>query len=96
MFGMSRKVVTEVNAIVEQALGVRTEIATVNPKEGVALAEAKYQRVWRALGELRVAVFTGTVDAHAVRRQKADLEDELERAGKALQAAMAEDANLQP
>jgi hypothetical protein len=62
--------------------------------ERLEIARAVYDRAKAALGKLRVEIFTGLADPHVARRQKADLEDELERAGRALQDAMLAGVNL--
>jgi hypothetical protein len=90
MFGMSWKVVTEVN----QVQAAEQDPRPVGPKERLERARAEYDRAKAALGKLRVAVFDGTIDAHAARRRKLDIEDDLERAGRELQAAMVETVNL--
>jgi hypothetical protein len=93
MFGMSRKVVTEVNAMEQPA---EQSPLPVSPLERLELAEKEYRRVQGALGELRVSVFNGKIAGQTARRRKEDLEDELDRAGKSFQTAMAENANSVP
>ncbi len=90
MFGMSRKVVTEVNQ--PQAAELRP--LPVGPLERLEKARAEYDHAKAALGKLRVDVFNGTIDAHASRRQKADLEDALALAGREFQAALVASVNL--
>jgi hypothetical protein len=92
MFRMNRKVTQEVNNLDQPA---DQSPLPASPRERLERAEKIYRVAQKALGVLRVGVFDGTVDAHTARRRKADLEDDLARAGKEFQAALMENADLQ-